>query len=117
MTLLEARLAELMMRDLSPCDLGDGIEVVHDVEAVEVEMECDLEDADDNPMRWFDEEFAGTLKFAREPGTRQFVRESSPYERIELQIDPSAFLRATNEEAMQLGSAWPAVPAGDSPRR
>lgn len=32
------------MRDLVPCDLGDGIEVIHDVELIEVEMECDVED-------------------------------------------------------------------------
>ena len=108
MTRLETRLAELMMRDLVPCDLGDGIEVVHDVEAVEVEMECDLEDAGepaavDNAARWFDEEFAGTLKFTREPGTRQFVRDSAPYERIEIQVDPSSYLRATIAEAIRLG--------------
>lgn len=90
-----------MMRDLAPCDLGGDIEVVHDVEAVEIEMECDLEE--DEPARWFDEEFASTMKFARDAGTHQFVRHSAPYERIEIQLDPSAFIRATIEEARSIG--------------
>ena len=89
------------MRDLAPCDLGGDIEVVHDVEAVEIEMEVDLED--DEPARWFDEEFASTMQFARDAGTHQFVRHSAPYERIELQIDPAAFIRATIEEARSIG--------------
>lgn len=32
------------MLAMFPCDLGDGIEVVHDVETIEVEMECDVDD-------------------------------------------------------------------------
>ncbi|HTR56464.1 MAG TPA: hypothetical protein VMJ10_37580, partial [Kofleriaceae bacterium] len=38
---LETRLAELSMRDLFPCDLGDGIEVLHDVELVEITDDVD----------------------------------------------------------------------------
>jgi hypothetical protein len=87
---LELRLAELVMTQLAPCDLGDGIEVVHDVESLEIELDCDLSDAaldapDDIDLR-----------------THQFVRFSAPYERIELQIDDNAFLRATIEEARDL---------------
>jgi hypothetical protein len=41
---LEARLAEVLMWALFPCDLGDGIEVVHEVEQIEIEMDCDVED-------------------------------------------------------------------------
>ena len=49
MQVLETRLAEVLMGALFPCDLGDGIEVVHDVEMIELEMECDLgEDAWDS---------------------------------------------------------------------
>jgi hypothetical protein len=42
---LEARLAAVSLGNLDPCDLGDGIDVIHDVEMIEVEMECDLESA------------------------------------------------------------------------
>lgn len=42
----ESRLSEALMSVLLPCDLGDGIEVVHDVETVEIEMDCDLDDED-----------------------------------------------------------------------
>jgi hypothetical protein len=46
---LETRLAEVLIGALFPCDLGDGIEVLHDVEMIEIEMECDLgEDAWDS---------------------------------------------------------------------
>ena len=77
---LQTRLAEALMGALAPCDLGDGnIEVVHDVEALEIEMECALEEDDD--------------------GTQQFVRFSAPYERIEIQIDAKSFIRATIDEA------------------
>lgn len=82
---LEARLTEVLMGALAPCDLGDGIEVVHDVEAVEIEMDCDL---DGDPP-------------ADDIETSMFVRHSAPYERIELQLDANAFLRATIEEARQ----------------
>src|SRR5512135_1842799 len=42
---LETRLAEALMSALYPCDLGDGIEVLHDVEEqIEIEMDCDLGD-------------------------------------------------------------------------
>jgi hypothetical protein len=97
---LASRLAEVMMAQLAPCDLGDGIEVVHDVEdAVEIEMECDLDE--DEP-----EDVARTFRFARLPveevGTHQFVRYSAPYDRIELVVEPNAFLRATIEEAKTL---------------
>jgi hypothetical protein len=84
---LETRLAELVMSALSPCDLGDGIEVVHEVETIEVELECSF---DDDTL--VDDEL----------GTHQFVRFSAPYERIEVQIDASAFRRATIEEAKRL---------------
>ncbi len=90
------------MSALAPCDLGDGIEVVHEVEVIEVEMECSVED--DAPL---DEELGATTRFARdlladELGTHQFVRYSAPYERIEIQLDASAFRRATIEEARRL---------------
>jgi hypothetical protein len=108
---LEYRLAEMMMSVLAPCDLGDGIEVIHDVEVVEIEMECSLDDAEDDgapdaadtlpehPV--FDElVLLATTQFVREDiGTHQFVRESAPYERIELQLDPGAFRRAIIEDA------------------
>jgi hypothetical protein len=77
MTRLETMIAELMMRELDPCDLGNGIEVIHEVEAVEIEMDCDLEE--DSPGRWFDEEFARNIKAHR------FLLESAPYERIEIE--------------------------------
>jgi len=49
MQMLETRLAEVLIGALFPCDLGDGIEVLHDVEMIEIEMECDLgEDAWDS---------------------------------------------------------------------
>jgi hypothetical protein len=41
---LQTRLAELELSVLFPCDLGDGIEVIHDVEdAVEIEMDCSID--------------------------------------------------------------------------
>jgi hypothetical protein len=43
-TALETRLAEALMGALFPCDLGDGIEVVHDVEQIEIEMDCNLDE-------------------------------------------------------------------------
>jgi len=43
---LEIQIAELSLRDLFPCDLGDGIEVIHDVELVEIELDCDTDVAD-----------------------------------------------------------------------
>lgn len=92
MTHLELLLADLLMRDAFPCDLGDGIEVIHEVETLEIEMDCDL---DDEPHRWFDEAFASSI-------THPFVRESAPYERIEIQLDKKAFLHATIEEARTL---------------
>jgi hypothetical protein len=129
-TVLEARLAEVLMAALAPCDLGGDIEVVHDVESVEIEMDCALdEESDDHDagdtfvdhdglvMRFAREladEHAGTTRFVREHaedvgsttrfaredvGTHQFVRHSAPYERIEIQVDRGAFLRATIEDA------------------
>jgi len=103
--MLDARLTEVLMSALAPCDLGDGIEVVHDVEAVEIEMECML---DDEPATAADDD-NGTTRFARdlgadELGTHQFVRYSAPYERIEAQLDANAFVRATIEEARTLRS-------------
>jgi len=47
-SVLETRLVEMTMRDLFPCDLGDGIEVVHDVEMIEIEMDCDVDDDADH---------------------------------------------------------------------
>jgi hypothetical protein len=102
---LEARLAELLMTQLDPCDLGDGIEVVHDTEALEIEMECDLADpAPPPPAPPAPEELATTTQFTRidDAGTHQFVRFSAPYERIEIQIDAKAFMRATIEDAKRL---------------
>jgi hypothetical protein len=83
---LESRIAEVLMGALSPCDLGDSIEVVHDVETIEIEMDCDLADP---PV-------------AEDVGTQQFVRFSAPYERIEIQLDRGAFMRATIEDAQRL---------------
>jgi hypothetical protein len=60
---LEARLAEALMFALFPCDLGDGIEVVHDVEQIEIELDCDLDDD-----AWY----------------------STPYETIEIRFEPAA---------------------------
>lgn len=130
-SILANHLAELLMKNLAPCDLGDGVEVVHDVEdAVEIEMDCDLDDAVDlspddieaSVNSWFDKFWVdpnddvmktatfpreldaddfGTQKFPREDdGTHQFVRDSAPYERIEIQIDASSFVRATIADAM-----------------
>lgn len=108
---LEARIAEVLMSALSPCDLGDGIEVVHETETLEVEMECSFDDetlADDELgtqqfVRSVGDDLA-THQFVRDEdlGTHQFVRFSAPYERIEVQIDASAFRRATIEEAKRL---------------
>jgi hypothetical protein len=138
--LLETRLTEVLMSALAPCDLGDGIEVVHDVESVEVEMECAVDDdalddhdasnttkmecaVDDDPVdeagsttkmesavadeALDDHDVINTTKFARELvgdelGTCQFVRYSAPYERIEIQLDANAFVRATIEEAKSI---------------
>ncbi len=151
---LQTRIAELELSVLFPCDLGDGIEVVHDVEAIEVELDCSLDDTRDDdaeveiepghtdldlrvalglhvdgePESEPDSETdhldaliaaqvalnvepqdAHTKPFVRDPDTRQFVREtesthqfvreSAPYERIEIQLDHAAFLRATIEDA------------------
>jgi len=90
-----------------PCDLGDGIEVVHDVEAVEVEMDCALDDDEPAPPVPDDEvdEPGATTRFTRELneelGTQQFERFSAPYERIEIRLD-DGYVRATIEEAQSL---------------
>jgi hypothetical protein len=118
---LETRLAELLMSQLLPCDLGDGIEVLHDVESIEVEMECDLDDpvdpsAGDTEVmlkQWFDYEVA-TLDAAEEAGTHQFVRHSAPYERIEIQIDANAFRRATIEDVRAFSRRVTATSVGVS---
>lgn len=94
---LESRLAEVLMSALSPCDLGDGIEVVHDVETLEVELECMVDDDAREPAA--DDTLVDIVLVDEELGTHQFVRFSAPYERIEVQIDESAFRRATIEEA------------------
>ena len=126
---LATRLAELVMTHLDPCDLGEGIEVVHDVEALEIEMECARNEAapvgtaplgtapvETTPVETAPiDDIASTFPFARQPaddvantltfarvedvGTHEFVRFSAPYERIEIEIDRNAFLRATLEEA------------------
>lgn len=67
---LESRLAEVLMSALFPCDLGDGIEVVHDVEVIEIEMDCDLE---------HDPEY------------------SAPYEKIEILLEASATIPILEE--------------------
>ena len=112
---LETRLAELVMHQLAPCDLGDGIEVVHDVERLEIEMDCDL--SDDAPIEDAclreTSDADKTLELDREAiealvendGTHEFVRFSAPYERIEIELDAKAFLRATIEEAKALSAA------------
>lgn len=107
---LENRLAELLLSALNPCDLGLEVEVVHDVEDVEIEMDCSVDDDDDDEPDAgdtlvdhpaFDEPLLATTQFVRveDLGTHQFVRESAPYERIEIQLDPGSFRRATIEEA------------------
>lgn len=112
---LETRLAELVMHQLAPCDLGDGIEVVHDVERLEIEMDCDLSDdapVEDACLRETSDADK-TLELDREAiealvendGTHEFVRFSAPYERIEIELDAKAFLRATIEEAKALSAA------------
>ena len=58
---VETRLVSALLNALFPCDLGDGIEVVHDVEVIEIELECDLDDHG----AW----------------------ESAPYEKIEILFD------------------------------
>ena len=92
---LESRLAELLMSALSPCDLGDGIEVVHDVETIEVELECTVDDDTQAPAEdtreAADDTLVDIVLVDEELGTHQFVRFSAPYERIEVQIDASAF--------------------------
>lgn len=115
------------MTDLVRCDLGDGVEVIHDVESIEVEMECDVDDAlpafsehtesllkiwlesHDETERvqrhWFEPEpEVVTSRFTRteDIGTHPFVRYSAPYERIEIQLDTSTFRLATIEEAKAL---------------
>ena len=96
---LEARIAEVLMSALAPCDLGDGIEVVHEVEKLEVELECTI---DDDPPALADDTQVDIVLVDEDLGTHQFVRFSAPYERIEVQIDASAFRRATIEEAKSL---------------
>lgn len=106
---LKTRLAELLMDQLAPCDLGHGIEVIHDVDSLEVEMECDLSDDTpvEDPRAHEASDAAQTLELTREAidvivedvGTHEFVRFSAPYERIEIQLDAKAFLHATIEEA------------------
>jgi hypothetical protein len=123
---LANRLAELLMSQLLPCDLGDGIEVVHDVEAIEVEMDCDLADPSEQFARvepaepteplaapepdpgdtvvmlktWFDE-----IEVGEDAGTHQFIKLSAPYERIEIEIDANAYRRATIADARKLTRA------------
>lgn len=114
------------MNDLIQCDLGDGIEVIHDVEAIEVEMDCDLGDDlpafteytesllkawlepsdDTEPVlrHWFESDEIVTARYTRtdDDGTQPYFRYSAPYERIEIEIDASTFRRATIEEAKSL---------------
>jgi hypothetical protein len=89
--LLESRIAETVMAALMPCDLGDGIEVIHDVETLEITMDCDLRAPEEEDLC-----------------TQQFVRFSAPYERIELQLDPGGFRRAAIEDARKRGASLPA---------
>ena len=72
---LETRLAEALMGALFPCDLGDGIEVLHDVEQIEIEMDVDLDED-----RW----------------------ESVPYEKIELVFESSPGFPAFDDVAAAL---------------
>jgi hypothetical protein len=132
---LEDRIAELAMAALAPCDLGDGIEVVHDVEKLEIEMDCDIADAPSvealaSTMQLHDEvastmqflrqdELASTLQFARQDelaSTVEFARFSAPYERIELQLDASAYRRATIEDARRMLRAGSAAEQARQPR-
>lgn len=112
---LETRLAELVMHQLAPCDLGDGIEVVHEVERLEIEMECDLGDdaaAEDaclreaiDPDKTLEIDRAALEALVESDRTHELVRFSAPYERIEIELDGKAFLRATIEEAKALSAA------------
>src|SRR4051794_25089738 len=81
---LQTRLAELMMSQLLPCDLGDGIEVLHEVEAIEVELECDVDDHPAIEVTDITERMERIWFESDDLGTHQFVRQSAPYERIEL---------------------------------
>lgn len=83
---LESRLAELLLEALAPRDL----ELEQEVEAVHVEMDCDL---DEEPPE--------------DVGTCQFERFSAPYERIEAQLDGNAFLRATIADVAFTGRLEP----------
>lgn len=96
---LQDRLIEAVMRAAFPCDLGDGIEVVHDVEALEIEMECDLEEAGayseayerieiaPEPNLWLaSAEDLATARFTRVLDSslvRDTLAETVPYPRIE----------------------------------
>ena len=127
-TRLEIRLAEVLLATLDPCDLGDGIEVVHDVEDdLEVEMDCDLEDDGRDAAGAVQFMFAAQPDFmplaadadlppalppiptppALPPvdddavGTIQFERQaahSEPYERIELLGESLPFVRVSPAE-------------------
>lgn len=126
---LENRLAEVAMAALAPCDLGDGIEVVHDVEKLEIEMDCDL--AEVAPIARIAQvahvghaaqidDLASTLEFARldeVASTLEFARFSAPYERIELQLDASAYRRATIEDARRILTSQHGRSRGRAPRR
>jgi hypothetical protein len=101
---LAAKIDEVMMSALMPCDLGDGIEVVHDVESVEVELECALDDDDEDgdegtADKTLEMEMFHDLHDEDPDGTTPFLRMTAPYERIEIEIDESGFRRATIEEA------------------
>lgn len=87
--ILEARLAEAVLRDLFPCDLGDTIEVVHDVEVLEIELECEVEPSEAYDKLELDppqvSEDLATARFARvlEPAlVRETLAETVPYPRI-----------------------------------
>jgi hypothetical protein len=122
---LEDRIAEVAMAALAPCDLGDGIEVVHDVEKLEIEMDCDVADVPllDELAKTVEhvrlEELASTLQFARQDelaSTMEFARFSAPYERIELQLDAGAYRRATIEDARRMLRAGSAAEQARQPR-
>ncbi len=86
---VETRLVSALLSALFPCDLDEGLEVVHDVEMIEVELECDLGDdsEDSSPYERIELVFeaadaadaADTLPFVLLVDT--VVRETVPYPR------------------------------------
>lgn len=106
---LEARLAEVVMRDLFPCDLGDATEVVHAIEVFEIEMECDVEHSEAYEtleLVWPDCErspICDTLPFA--PYEPPEVAEDLATSRFARVLDP-ALVRDTLAETVPYPRIW-----------